>query len=349
MDRFPSQAAEVAQRLACSALAVCQHYLPAGRREGRYWMVGNVAGEPGRSLYVRLFESERGKIGNWVDAATGEHGDLLDLIRLNQGHARLADAIEEARRFLLLPPSEPLQVTGTKAMRKAASGSQGTARRLYAAAGPIPGTLAARYLHGRGITRTHGLPALRFHPRCFYRPAATDAPGVPGAFPALVASVTDNQGIQTGIHRTWLDPGGRAKAQVASPRRALGDILGHAIRFGVCKGVLAVGEGVETMLSLREALPGMPLAAATSSSHLAAFAFPPELVRLYVARDRDAAGDAAFAILCDRAHEAGIALLALTPRSGDFNDDLLDTGPVQLADRLIGQIHPEDRSRFAGG
>jgi hypothetical protein len=71
MAKLSTLAAELSERLAQNVQAVCRHYLPAGRREGRYWMVGDVAGTPGRSLYVRLFETERGAIGNWVDAATG--------------------------------------------------------------------------------------------------------------------------------------------------------------------------------------------------------------------------------------------------------------------------------------
>ena len=94
MSRISTRVAELSEQLAANAQAVCRHYLPAGRREGRYWMVGDIAGAPGRSLYVRLFETERGRIGNWVDAATGEHGDLVDLIRLNQRHGRLADTID---------------------------------------------------------------------------------------------------------------------------------------------------------------------------------------------------------------------------------------------------------------
>ena len=45
-----SQAADLAQRLARSAEAVCRYYLSNGRREGRYWIVGDVANTPGRSL-----------------------------------------------------------------------------------------------------------------------------------------------------------------------------------------------------------------------------------------------------------------------------------------------------------
>jgi len=309
-------------------------------------MVGDVTGAPGRSLYVRLFETDRGAIGNWVDAATGEHGDLIDLIRLNQRHGRLAETIEEAERFLSLPPSAYDEQRKHSSGPPARAGSPSAARRLFAAAKPIIGTLAATYLQSRGITHLLYLPALRFHHRCYYRPNDDDSPGTSGAFAALIASVTDNDGTQTGAHRTWLDPSGNMKAEIASPRRAMGNILGNAVRFGLAQDVLAAGEGIETMLSLREILPTMPMAAATSSAHLAAISFPPTLRRLYVARDRDAAGDAAFSILTERAQTAGIELLSLMPALGDFNDDLRQHGPSVLGERVLDQLHESDRARF---
>lgn len=347
MSRISTRAAELSERLAQSAQAVCRHYLPAGRREGRYWMVGDVAGAPGRSLYVRLFETERGRIGNWVDAATGEHGDLVDLIRLNQRHGRLAETIEEAERFLSLPPS-PSDDTGTAATfaKPARGGSPTAARRLFAASKPLTGSLAACYLRSRSITRVSDLPALRFHPRCYYRPNEDDVPGTPGAFPALIAAVTDNDVVQTGTHRTWLDPSGGMKAKVASPRRAMGNILGNAVRFEQADDVLIAGEGIETILSLREVLPTMPMAAATSSAHLAAILFPRTLQRLYVARDRDAAGNAAFGILTDRTQAAGIELVSLLPDLADFNDDLRQHGALGLSERVRIQLHEQDQMRF---
>lgn len=341
--RLSNRAAELSERLAQNAQAVCRHYLPAGRREGRYWMVGDTAGSPGRSLYVRLFETERGAIGNWVDAATGEYGDLVDLIRINQRHGRLSETIDEAERFLSLPPSnddEPSQFVKPPPAR---AGSPTAARRLFAASKPLAGTLAATYLASRGITRTGDLPALRFHPRCYYRANEDDIPGRPGSFPALIASVTDDDGVQTGTHRTWLNPDGVAKASVASPRRAMGNILGSAIRFGQSGDVMVAGEGIETVLSLREVMPDMPMAAATSSAHLAAILFGSELRRLYVARDRDKAGDAAFAILTDRAQAAGIELVSLMPKLGDFNDDLRQHGALVLKARIIAQLHEANR------
>ena len=312
-------------------------------------MVGDVAGTPGRSLYVRLFETERGAIGNWVDAATGEHGDLVDLIRLNQRHGRLADTIDEAERFLSLPPSASDDDTHCRSLRQTrtsriANCCQTPVRRLEAARPDHWPPLICAHAASRGLS---DLPALRFHPRCYYRPNEDDVPGTPGAFPALIAAVTDNDGVQTGTHRTWLDPSGGMKAKVASPRRAMGNILGNAVRFGTADDVLIAGEGIETMLSLREVLPTMPMAAATSSAHLAAILFPPTLQRLYVARDRDAAGDAAFGILTDRAQAAGIELVSLMPELGDFNDDLRQHGALALGERVRLQLHEQDRTRFS--
>ena len=348
MGRLSTRAAELSERLAANAHAVCRHYLPAGRREGRYWMVGDVVGTAGRSLYVRLFDTTRGAIGNWVDAATGEHGDLVDLIRLNQRHGRLSDTIDEAERFLSLPPSASGEDSTPAASSKPArAGSSTAAKRLFAASKPLSGSLAATYLRTRGISRLTNLDALRFHPRCYYRANDDDVADTPGAFPALIAAVTDHDGAQTGTHRTWLNPTGLEKAKVASPRRAMGNILGHAVRFGHADDVLVAGEGIETMLSLREVFPTMPMAAATSSAHLASILFPRALRRLYVARDQDAAGDAAFGILTDRAQAAGIELLSLMPELGDFNDDLREHGASVLGQRVHLRLHEHDRTRFS--
>jgi hypothetical protein len=73
-------ASELAHCLAREAEAVCRYYLSNGRRQGRYWLVGDVHNTPGRSMFVRLQDSPKGPAGKWTDAATGEHGDLLDIL-----------------------------------------------------------------------------------------------------------------------------------------------------------------------------------------------------------------------------------------------------------------------------
>jgi len=62
-------AADLAIRLGRKAEAVCRHYLPAGRRFGRYWLVGDVRNAPGRSMFVRLAGPDTGKgaAGKWTE------------------------------------------------------------------------------------------------------------------------------------------------------------------------------------------------------------------------------------------------------------------------------------------
>jgi hypothetical protein len=66
---MPRDASELAHRLAREAEAVCRHYLSNGRREGRYWLIGDVRNTPGRSMFVRLKgpESGRGAAGKWTE------------------------------------------------------------------------------------------------------------------------------------------------------------------------------------------------------------------------------------------------------------------------------------------
>ena len=339
---------DLAQRLARNAEAVCRHYLSSGRREGRYWRVGDVRNTPGRSMFVRLAGAETGKgaAGNWTDGATGEHGDLLDIIRATCGYADFRDVVEEARRFLSLPPTERVEHGDSHYDASPVSaGSPEAAMRLFSASQPLAGTVAEAYLRHRGITVFGGTEWLRSHPRCFYRPdenAATEAR------PAMIAAVTGLDGTITGVHRTWLDPSGRGKAHVDTPRRAMGHLVGNAVRFGAVQDVLAAGEGIETILSLRCVLPNLPMAAALSAAHLAALQFPATLHRLYIVRDADPAGDKAMLSLLDHSSEAGIEALVLSSQLGDFNDDLCKLGANELRAALRVQLAPEDAVRFMG-
>ena len=339
-----SRTADLARRLGEQAEAVCRYYLPNGRRQGRYWICGDVMGTPGRSLYVRLSGERAGK---FCDAADGTHGDLLDLIALNRGLGIRA-ALDEARGFLSLPvlptcPPKPAQA-GEGGIRQAAppapTNSSEAARRLFAASKPIRGTLAERYLQSRGIILPADVAALRFHPRCFHRgPAGREI------WPALIATVTDLDGGITGVHRTWLDPGG-GKAPLDQPRRAMGHLAGNAVRFGAVSDVMTAAEGIETALALKTVMPAMPVVAALSAAHLAALVFSPTLRRLYVARDNDGAGRFAVERLRARSRADDIDIRALAPRTEDFNADLLSLGPDRLRAWLAEQLAPDDVQRF---
>ena len=107
--------------------------------------------------------------GKWTD----------DLIRLRQGHASLKDALAEARAFLALPPPKPKPQTKTS--REPAHAAQ----RLFHAAQPITGTLAAAYLAHRGLAASADIRTLRFHPCCYHR-----ADGVTRALPRAAGGVS---------------------------------------------------------------------------------------------------------------------------------------------------------------
>ena len=283
-----SETEDLIRALAENAESVCRAYLPAGRREGSYWIVGDLQNNPGRSLFVRLTgpASGPGAAGKFTDGATGEHGDLLDIIRARTGITRFPDLLAEARAHLGRPqPVVPDRQEPRKA--KAPGGTPAAPARLFAASNPITGTLAETYLRSRGITQFGANGALRFHPKCWHREEGQTR-SIPR--PAMIAAVTDGAGAVQGVHRTWLAPDGQGKAAVNPERRAMGHLLGNAVRLTPQDDILVVGEGIETMLSLSEAAPGLPVWAALSSGHLGAVLLPEGLKRLYVAIDRDPAG-----------------------------------------------------------
>ena len=341
---MPRDASELARRLAREAEAICRRYLSNGRRQGHYWTVGDVRNTPGRSMFVRLSgpESGPGAAGHWTDAASAEHGDLLDVIRESCGLVHFRDVADEARRFLSLPRAEPRRTPKPVGAPVPARSPQ-AAQRLFAMSRPIAGTPAETYLRKRGIANLRGAKSLRFHPRCYYRPG-DDAPTE--NWPAMIAAVTDLGGAITGAHRTWLDPSGEDKAPIESPRRAMGDLLGNAVRFDGAEDVMAAGEGIETVLSLRSVLPAMPMVAALSAAHLSAILFPLRLRRLYMLRDNDAAGQGAAASLIDRARAAGIEVIVLSPTFDDFNEDLRWLGVDELRAAIVPQLAWEDVARF---
>ena len=201
-------ATEIAAALSTRAEDVCRRYLPRGSKQGRYWTAGDTSGAKGRSLFVRL--APPGIPGKWTDAATNEHGDLLDLIRLHTGGASLRHAMEEARAFLVLPSSAPANGgdhTGDYDREEAA-------RRLWRRCRPIDGTHAEAYLHARAIGHCR-FPALRFHSDLIHR-------GDDGIhrLPALVAAVTGDDGAIEGVQRTWLDPKRTRESQPRPPAQS---------------------------------------------------------------------------------------------------------------------------------
>ena len=96
------------------------------------------------------------------------------------------------------------------------------------------------------------------------------------------------------------------------------------------------------MLSLIAAVPEIRAAAALSAGSLGAFAPPPGVARIVIARDNDEDGALAAERLARRCARAGVAATVIVPIGNDFNDDLISLGAPALRARLAPLI------RFAG-
>ncbi|MGH1413484.1 MAG: DUF7146 domain-containing protein [Pelagimonas sp.] len=327
-------AGAISNGLARHAEAFCRHWFPEGRRVGNYWQMADVSGAKGRSLVVRLRSHGGKKAGKWTDNATGEHGDLLDLLQHHLEPVAYPDLLRQAADYLgdapVIPENEPrVESPAVASIRQAAAG-----RRLFSYGKPITGTWADAYLRGRGIARFG--PALAFHSSVYLR--AED--GTRLKIPALLAAITDNAGKVTGCSRIFLDGQTGGLADIEAPKRVLGRLHGNAIRFGNWKGCtdLLAGEGLENTLSVGTALPRAALASCLTANHLAAFTYPSSIKRLWIARDNDAAGERAASRLADRAECDGIEPFVLTPELDDFNLDLTEGGITALRRRLAARI-----------
>lgn len=90
------RAADLAAMLADRAEEVAAMLLPNGKRKGREWCVGSLAGEEGESLKVHLGGS---KSGVWSDFSTGESGDLIDLWTATRS-LTIAESFSQVRDYL---------------------------------------------------------------------------------------------------------------------------------------------------------------------------------------------------------------------------------------------------------
>lgn len=87
---------EISRMLSCRAEEVAKSLFPNGKRVGHEWCAGDTNGGEGKSLKVHLSGQ---KAGLWCDFATGESGDLLDLMAAVKG-VSLSDALREAKALV---------------------------------------------------------------------------------------------------------------------------------------------------------------------------------------------------------------------------------------------------------
>ncbi len=278
---------------------------------------------------------EGDKAGRWNDYATGEHGDLIDLIALSLG-CNASQALREARSFLGLASDSPADVARRKdaaarAMRLAeearAKGREQAERRRKGAVAlwlsgqeKIKGSPVEYYLRDRrGIDlaqlgRQPG--ALRYHPAVRYRHLDRETGEVWDCeMPAMLAIVNDGQGRSVACHRTWLAIGANGrwdKAPVPKAKKVLGEYAGGSIHLW--RGVqpsggrgkpladappgshVYISEGIEDALSCAFILPAARVIAAISLSNFGGVQLPRNISTVTLIADRDPGPDAQAAL-----------------------------------------------------
>lgn len=184
---------------------------------------------------------------------------------------------------------------------------------------PLAGTPAERYLASRGVP--YRGDALRWHPSCPFG-KGTKA----GCMVALVRNIVTNE--PQAIHRTAIDPQGRKLSDLGSNGRlTYGPIGGGAVKLtndeDVTK-VIAIGEGIETTLSIRNLpdLEAMPVWSLIAANQMAAFPVLPYVECLWIGVDHDKAGILAARKASQTWISAGNEVMIVAPNEAgtDLND-----------------------------
>lgn len=192
----------------------------------------------------------------------GAHGDVIRLLMHERDIAFTAAVELLSGETGISPWSADEELRRRVAAREKAERERAAAERAQSITDAIAiwrscrcatGTLVEDYLVSRRIdpARFDGVPVtIRFHPALYlaredYRPA-------------MVAAVQDPSGRVTGVHRTYLRPDGKGKAEIERPKRMFGICWGGAVRLGPAAEHMRIGEGIETCASVAHAL-GSPL------------------------------------------------------------------------------------------
>lgn len=343
--RWLYDVSQIARMLGQRADSLCAELLPAGLRDGHEYRIGSPAGEPGRSMGVRLTGD---RAGVWCDFAAGTGGDALDLVAAILYEGDKVQAIRWAKGWLGIVDQDPEQARlARERIERQASAARarqdddsakrrGTAQRIWLGAEPkILDGPVDRYLIGRGIDlrRLARRPrTLRYSADCYNSDAKC-------GLPAMVAAVHGPDGDIIACHRTWLNcrPDGTVtKAELPRPKMVLGRFGGGSIRLARGASGLPIGkappgehviltEGIEDALSIALAIPQARVLAAISIANFASIALPKTVTQVTFAADNDPENSQAAEGLrrAVAAHQAaGRSVKIARPPEGvkDFND-----------------------------
>ena len=264
----------------------------------------------------------------------GAHGDVIDFVRLIEDVDHKT-AVDRLANGVTTQIAEGIRKRNNERRRIEA---ERKARALKTAweiwiksRTRITGTPVDTYLSSRGIAKPSGgwPPTLRFHPAVGWHEPGHPQDG--SCWPAMVALMSIDQRF-AGIHRTYIAPAGMGKAPLLvngkpKVKKMLGSSTGGAIRLAPPRAHIHVGEGIETVLSVRQALPRRAYWVAGSIERMASLQLPPEVRDITLLMDNDMKDPALGPRIAEKARvhygRGGVTVRAAWARAGfDFNDML---------------------------
>ena len=155
--------------------------------------------------------------------------------------------------------------------RKAARTTSELARKLWRSALPVAGTQVEAYLRARGFAVPLP-PTIRFLPSYRYDRARR--------FPCMIAAVQAPSRVLVAVQLTFLDPSGRSKADVPSPRRAVGPLGDGLLRTAPAASHIGLAEGFESAWGASLLHEGMPVWATLGAERVSIVTLPPIVSRV---------------------------------------------------------------------
>ena len=309
-------ASDLARLLADRIESLVVDLLPASRRVGREWRVGNLAGEPGDSLGVHLSGS---KAGIWRDFGGAERGgDALALVAavLN---LTLAAAMDWSCYWLGIAdgaaelPQRPIPAPKSPE----ATPVSDRWRHPWQRAKPIRGTLAEAYLAARGLRfdDPEGR-VLRFAAsRARKNPVTDDLE----YYPAMLSLLSDvRSGEPCGVINIYFRPGGGDRIRDKKGKTVTGRARDAVVLLSpFCEPTdgLTICEGTETGIAILMA--GLAPVWACGGL-LGSFPVIGGIEALTIAADADEPGERKAAAVAVRWRQAGRETVIVSPPAGDW-------------------------------
>lgn len=348
--------ADIKDALQARVGELARHLAPGGEEKaGVYTPLNPTRADRRPGSFV--IWTTRGTAGAWKDYATGEQGDIIDLVGYCLGFGKdRAKTLDWCRIWTgldrgQLPASQVQQrprvdTAQAEATRRAKAARAAKAVWLEGQA-ELLGTRADTYFAQRGID----LQDLKRPPGALrYRnawPYYTEAPPAPpfGSFPCILAAMQRGSEI-VAVHQTWLAINGCDKAPVPDgykARKVRGDAMGAfipiarghsdlSLREANENGIadtLVLTEGVEDALSVALSDASPRVWACYSLGNLAAIELPPCAHEVIIFADNDW-GKPQAAQLLEKAVAAlsaqGRAVRVARAAIGKDANDLLNAG-----------------------